>query len=131
MTDEVALLAANSAYYEAFLARDNEAMAALWAREGVSCVHPGWPPLIGRRAVLSSYADIFLNPLQQPVTRAQETVLLGENEGRVLCIETVGAAALAATNWFRRVEGRWLLLHHQASPLAVTVREQPSRGAMH
>ena len=29
MTDETALLAANSAYYQAFLARDNEAMAAL------------------------------------------------------------------------------------------------------
>ena len=38
MTDETALLAANSAYYQAFLARDNEAMAALWAPDGVSCV---------------------------------------------------------------------------------------------
>jgi uncharacterized protein (TIGR02246 family) len=131
MTDETALLAANSAYYQAFLARDNEAMAALWAPDGVSCVHPGWPPLIGRRAVLASYADIFRNPLQEPVARGQETVILGESEGRVLCIETVGGGALAATNWFRRFEDRWLLLHHQASPIAIPAREPPNRNAMH
>ncbi len=130
MTDENALLAANSAYYQAFLDRDSAAIAALWAQDGVSCIHPGWPPLIGRRAVLASYGDIFRNPLQEPIGRSQETVLLGEGEGRVLCIETVGGAALAATNWFRRVEGRWLLLHHQASP-AVPPREPRNRAAMH
>ncbi len=130
MTDENALLAANSAYYQAFLDRDSAARAALWAQDGVSCIHPGWPPLIGRRAVLASYGDIFRNPLQEPIGRSQETVLLGEGEGRVLCIETVGGAALAATNWFRRVEGRWLLLHHQASP-AVAPREPRNRAAMH
>jgi len=131
MTDENALLAANSAYYQAFQDRDSAAMAALWAQDGVSCIHPGWPPLIGRRSVLASYGDIFRNPLQEPIGRGQETVLLGEGEGRVLCIETVGDAALAATNWFRRVEGRWLLLHHQASPLAVAPREPKSRASMH
>ena len=78
MTDETALLAANSAYYQAFLARDNEAMAALWAPDGVSCIHPGSPPLIGRRAVLASYADIFRNPLQEPIARGQETLILGD-----------------------------------------------------
>jgi uncharacterized protein (TIGR02246 family) len=131
MTDATALLAANSAYYQAFLARDNEAMAALWAPDVVSCVHPGWPPLIGRRAVLASYADIFRNPRQEQIGRGQETVILGESEGRVLCIETIGGGALAATNWFRRIEGRWRLLHHQASPVAVAALEPPNRGAMH
>jgi hypothetical protein len=38
---------------------------------------------------------------------------------------------LAATNWFRRFEGRWLLQHHQASPIAVAAREPPNRNAMH
>jgi ketosteroid isomerase-like protein len=131
MADENALLAANSAYYQAFLARDAATMATLWAQDGVSCIHRGWPPLIGRRAVLASYGDIFSNPLQGPIGCRQETVLLGEGEGRVLCIETVGLAVLAATNWFRRVEGRWLLTHHQASPLAVAAPEPRNRAAMH
>ncbi len=131
MTEETELLAANSAYYQAFRARDAEAMAELWARDGVSCVHPGWPPLLGRRAVLASYGDIFRNPRQDSIGHSGETALLGRDEGRVLCIETVGAAALVATNWFRRVDGRWLMLHHQASPLAAAAMEPRNRGAMH
>lgn len=67
VTDEIALMAANAAYYVIFSARDNEAMAALWAPDGVSCVHPGWPPLVGRRAVLSSYGEIFRNPRQEAI----------------------------------------------------------------
>ena len=46
-------------------------------------------------------------------------------EGRVICIELIGGAAhaLAATNWFRRVRGVWRMIHHQASPIAVTACE--------
>jgi hypothetical protein len=36
----------------------------------------------------------------------------------VLCVETVGEATLVATNLFKRVEGEWRLVHHQASPIA-------------
>jgi ketosteroid isomerase-like protein len=131
MTEETALLAANAAYYEAFSARDIESMAALWAPDGVSCIHPGWPPLIGRLAVLSSYGDIFRNPRQEAIQRRNETVLLERGEGRVYCIESVGGAALVATNWFRRTEEGWLLVHHQASPLAVVAPEPRSKGTMH
>ena len=76
MTEETALLAANAAYYQAFSARDIKSMAALWAPDGVSCIHPGWPPLIGRQAVLSSYGDIFRNPRQEAIQRRNETVLV-------------------------------------------------------
>jgi hypothetical protein len=39
-----------------------------------------------------------------------------------------GAAhALAATNWFRRVRGVWRMIHHQASPIAVTTGEIVSK----
>ncbi|HYA79642.1 MAG TPA: nuclear transport factor 2 family protein [Methylocystis sp.] len=118
MSDELALLAANEAYYDAFNARDDDAMAALWAQENVSCVHPGWPPLFGRRAVLSSYEEIFHNPRQQKIVHSSAQSVIDGECGRVICLETVGDAALVATNWHRLVEGRWLLVHHQASPLA-------------
>jgi hypothetical protein len=120
--DETALLAANGAYYRAFAARDLAAMEAIWADEAVSCVHPGWPALIGRAPVLGSYRDIFRNPSQDAVTaRDHRTVICGE-EGRVLCVEEVGGALLLATNWFRLVGGEWRLLHHQASPLVAAPR---------
>ena len=35
----------------------------------------------------------------------------------VLGVEEVGGALLVATNWFRRIDDDWRLLHHQASPL--------------
>jgi hypothetical protein len=47
------------------------------------------------------------------------------DEGRVICIELIGgtAHALAATNWFRRVRDVWRMIHHQASPIAMTASE--------
>lgn len=131
MPNELELLAANKAYYDAFNAHDEAAMAALWAQDRVSCIHPGWPSLIGRRAVLTSYVQIFRNPRQEPIGRRQETALLGDGEGRVICIETVGDAALVATNWFRLFEGKWLLVHHQASPLAAVEAPALERRVTH
>ncbi|HMK90285.1 MAG TPA: nuclear transport factor 2 family protein [Methylocystis sp.] len=131
MANELALLAANAAYYDAFNARDDAAMAELWAHEQVSCVHPGWPSLVGRRAVLASFSQIFRNPRQQPIERQQESVIGGADEGRVICIERLGDAALVATNWFRLIGDKWLLLHHQASPLAIEAAPAAGRESMH
>jgi hypothetical protein len=117
--DENALLAANQAYYRAFAARDLSAMEAIWAPDGASCVHPGWPALIGRAPVLASYRDIFRNPTQEGVTAREERTLIDGGDGRVFCVEEVGGGLLLATNWFRAVDREWRLLHHQASPLAV------------
>ncbi|WP_246207033.1 nuclear transport factor 2 family protein [Methylocystis heyeri] len=132
MTDDKdQILAANKAYYDAFCARSNEAMSSIWAQEDVSCIHPGWPVLIGRRAVLSSYGDIFRNPMQEPLRHGDETVVAAGEEARVFCVESVGGSSLVATNCFRRIEGRWLMIHHQASPLATAAPEAPPRKTMH
>lgn len=116
--DEESLLAANTAYYRAFAARDLPAMEAIWAEEGVSCVHPGWPALIGRAPIIGSFRDIFRNPSQEAVTAREEKVVIEGYDGRVFCVEEVGGGLLLATNWFREIDGKWRLLHHQASPLA-------------
>jgi hypothetical protein len=125
MSDETSLLAANAAYYRAFISGDVDAMAQIWGHDDISCIHPGWPPLIGREPVLASYRDILRNPLQEPIVRRNERALLSGTDGRVVCVEVVGGAALVATNWFRLVEGAWRLVHHQASPLAVASAEPP------
>lgn len=116
--DETGLRVANAAYYRAFATRDLPAMEAVWATDDISCVHPGWPPLLGNAAIIGSYRDIFRNPAQPDVTVRDEKVLLSEHDGRVFCIESTGGALLAATNWFRLISGKWRLLHHQAGPLA-------------
>lgn len=129
--DDSALIAANAAYYHAFAARDIAAMNELWALDGVSCVHPGWPALIGRTAVLGSYRDIFRNPTQERVTARDEKTLVEGDDGRVFCVEEVGGGLLLAANWFRLIDGAWRLLHHQASPLAPAPSARDPKPSFH
>lgn len=126
--DEDSLLATNAAYYRAFAARDLPAMEAIWAEAGVTCVHPGWPALIGRGPVVASYRDIFINPSQEAVTSREERTLIAGDDGRVFCVEKVGGGLLLATNWFRAVDGKWRLLHHQATPLAPPAQKDVKRS---
>jgi len=108
-------------------------MSEIWADDDVSCVHPGWPVLIGRQRVLQSYRDILGNPMREPIAHQCEQVLRSGVEARVLCVEIVGELALAATNWFRRINGAWRMIHHQASPIAARVQQdggQPPTGRL-
>lgn len=132
MNDEEDLLAANAAYYEAFRTAKFAEMCRIWAEDGVSCVHPGWPALVGRDAVIESYRKILANPNPEWIDPHDAHVLVSGDEGRVLCIEIVaGTLALAATNWFRRVGGRWRMVHHHASPIAAAmVEETAPRGRL-
>ena len=131
MSDTDAILAANAAYYRAFSTGDVAAMDQIWADDGVSCVHPGWTPLIGRAAVVDSYRNILTSPNRVRIAHREDTAILTGDEGRVVCIEIVeGTALLAATNFFRHIGGAWRMVHHQASPIAVAVEESepPPRG---
>jgi len=127
MTDEAAILAANAAYYRAFATADFAAMSRIWADDNASCIHPGWPVLIGRQAILESYREILRNPNQERIEPRNETVMVSGDEARVFCVEFVGGTALATTNLFKRVAGVWRMTHHQASPIAALVEEPISR----
>ncbi|MEZ5891413.1 MAG: nuclear transport factor 2 family protein [Xanthobacteraceae bacterium] len=126
MTDERAILAANAAYYHAFATGDFAEMGRIWAEDdGVTCIHPGWPALVGRQVVLESYRNILRNPDRERLEHSDETAIVSGDEGRVVCVEIVSGAgvALAATNLFRRVDSEWRMIHHQASPIAAMVAE--------
>jgi ketosteroid isomerase-like protein len=123
MSEENAILAANAAYYRAFATGDFDEMSRVWAEDGISCIHPGWPALIGREAVIGSYREIMRNPGQERVEHRNDHAIVTGGDGRVLCVEFVGGLALAATNWFSRIDGTWRMIHHQASPIATLVAE--------
>jgi ketosteroid isomerase-like protein len=123
MSEQDAVLAANAAYYHAFATGDFAAMSQVWADDNVSCIHPGWPALIGRQAVLESYRRIFNSPNQDRIEPRNETVMIDGSAARVLCVEFVGGTALATTNLFQRVGSAWRMTHHQASPIAALVEE--------
>jgi ketosteroid isomerase-like protein len=127
MSDDDDILAANAAYYRAFTDGDFAAMSRIWGNDNVSCIHPGWPVIIGRQEILESYREILRNPDQERIDPRNETVLAAGDEARVICVEFVGGAALAATNLFRRTGGVWRMTHHQASPIAALVEEAMSQ----
>ena len=119
MSQHAAVLFANDAFYLAFTNRDAAAMEAIWSdHPSVSCIHPGWQAVVGRRDVLDSWRAILggSNPPQVRPLGARAT-LVGE-VAVVVCYEELESAErlLVATNVFAREDGTWKLLHHQAGP---------------
>ena len=119
--------AANAAMYAAFESADVDAMEALWDDldpEAVVCVHPGWPMLRGRSAVLRSwsavmagtdYIQFFLTDVRVAVLGDTAVVTCTEN---VLTSADVGQnAAVVATNVLVRRPGGWRVQVHHGSPV--------------
>ena len=128
MTDQPeteAVKRANLAFYRAFESLDADEMEKVWAEDdAVKCVHPGWPMLQGRDAVMQSWARIFDNTtvMQFAITSVDPTV-----EGAwawVTCTENLTSVVdgrvaefkVQTTNVFRKRGGRWLMVHHHGSP---------------
>src|SRR4029077_9010911 len=89
MGEDDAILEANAAYYRAFVTGNFAAMSRIWADEQVSCVHPGWPLLVGRKAVLESWRRILGNPTVGRIEFHDATAMVAGAEGRVLCVEVI------------------------------------------
>jgi hypothetical protein len=124
MTEKSALIVANAAFYAAFASGDVAGMDRLWADDDtISCIHPGWPAIVGRATVIGSWRDILKNPERPEIVCAEPQAIVDGDSGRVLCIEIVNGTALAATNHFRRISGTWRLVHHQSSPIAQIVEQ--------
>ena len=118
------------AFYQAFEARDVDAMMAAWAEdEDIVCVHPGGPRLVGYDAVRAGWEQLF----------ASDTKLSFKLD-EIVVIETVGLAlqsaiehvsvgeepkprgAAIATNVFLRTPSGWrLVVHHASAAPAVAV----------
>jgi ketosteroid isomerase-like protein len=118
MTDSDAVLAANLEFYRAFTARDFAAMEALWARQApVACIHPGWPALCDRDAVMESWHGILANPEAPRIACYDEQVLLFGDTALVICEEELDGGTLIASNLFVREDAAWRIAHHQAGQL--------------
>lgn len=117
--DEV-VLAVNRRYYDAFEARDLDAMSDLWERsDRALCTHPGWATLEGWGAVAASFFALFQNgsQLQFVITRERVTVIgdaawvsLDEN-----LLGDQGGVTVAAVNLFARRAGGWRMVGHHGS----------------
>jgi ketosteroid isomerase-like protein len=121
--DEAAVREANRAFYDAFEARDIDAMSEVWEHsDRVVCTHPGWRTLRGWGAVSGSWFALFggPNPLQFILT--DEVVAVDGDAAWVTVDENlIGpeiGGTVAALNVFHRAGGRWRLVAHHGSPVA-------------
>ncbi len=118
MTDTDAVLSQNLEFYRAFSTRDLGAMERLWARDApVSCIHPGWMPLVGREEVMASWEAILTGPAPPTVLCYDERATLYGQAAMVVCEEQIETVSLAATNLFVMENGLWRLVHHQAGQI--------------
>lgn len=107
---------ANEAFYLAFEGRDMDAMAHLWSEaHEITCLHPGWPLLAGRTAVLDSWQAILTNPQQGPVSvYGARAFAWGGETMAVCCYERAGDTVMVATNVFVHEDERLRMVAHQA-----------------
>ena len=126
------------AFYQAFEAKDADAMMAAWAEdEDIVCVHPGGPRLVGYEAVRNGWEQLF----------AGETKLSFRLD-EIVVIETVGLAmqsavehvtvgndpkargAAIATNVYLRTPLGWRIVVHHASAAPAAAVMAPT-GPLH
>ncbi|MCA9678197.1 MAG: nuclear transport factor 2 family protein [Kofleriaceae bacterium] len=112
------ILAANQAFYDAFVHEDADAMDALWARRApVACVHPGWSALLGRDQVMASWRAIMAGGAP-PIRASRPRVHQVGDVAYVVCDERIDDGRLVATNVFVREDNAWRLIHHHASEVS-------------
>ncbi|MFG3430095.1 nuclear transport factor 2 family protein [Streptomyces californicus] len=127
--------AANTAFYEALERGDLDGLTDSWLpgeELTVSCVHPGWPVLTGRRDVLRSYALIMANTDYIQFFLTDVNVTMTGETALVTCTENIlsGGPAedgdalgplvgrlVVATNVFRHTADGWKLWSHHGSPV--------------
>lgn len=142
VTEEERVRAANTALYDAFETGDIDLMGAVWLDDEsageVVCVHPGWPPVRGRSAVLRSWSVIMANTAYIQFVLTEVDVRVVDDVAVVTCGEnmltgmpeaggeTTSAFAggrAVATNIFRRTPSGWRLWVHHASPVVAMQEE--------
>ena len=137
-----AVLLANLAFYEAFSARDADWMSDVWwGSPSVTCIHPSHAPLIGNKAVQASFKNMFTKDMLGRESRGAGTktapnVFMSPANIRALSVRGTTASLvcdeeifnkgpgysgrfvvnkLLTTNVFRKIGGKWKLVHRHAS----------------
>ena len=118
------VLEANQAFYDAFEARDIDAMSEVWEHtDRVVCTHPGW-------GTFGAGGDrgVVVHPVRQQrapaVHRDRQRPEIDGDIGWVVCDENIlggggGGGTVAALNLFaKRAGGRWRVpIAHHGSPV--------------
>jgi hypothetical protein len=119
--DARAVLAANDAFYRAFVSADALRMDLVWAgHEGDACVHPGAEVIIGPINVQNSWRRVFGSGERLSIRVSELRVDVYGTIAKVHLVENVSPGAgssvvarVACTNLFLRTDDGWrMTLHH-------------------
>jgi ketosteroid isomerase-like protein len=122
--DEAAVRAANRAFYDAFEARDLDAMSEVWEHsDRVSCTHPGWRTLRGWGAVSGSWFALFGGPSPLQFILTDDVVTVADRTAWVtvdehLITAEMGGTVTALNLFVRGDDGRWRMVAHVGSAVA-------------
>ncbi len=121
--DQAAVRAANQSFYDAFEARDLDAMSDVWEHtDRVTCTHPGWRTLHGWGAVSGSWFALFGGPSPLQFILTNDVVSVVGDAAWVTVDENLisadGGGTVAAVNLFVRTGPRWRLVAHHGSAVA-------------
>ena len=135
MTNDLSVEEANATFYRAIESNDIELMDEVWAHEAwIKCVHPGWEMISGWRRVRESWSRIFEDEQRMRISPTAVSVQVEGDFAWVTCLENItvfeetsfDSVQAAATNLFIRRDGRWLMVHHHASPIPMIVADNSS-----
>jgi len=139
LEDEGKVLQANAALYDAFSKKDLKQMEALWLQAPyVECIHPLEKRNSGHSAVIQSWKRLFEAATARKSTISAEDVRVTVRGATaiVACSErvkskgmTLPTRSMMATNIFRKVGERWLLIHRHVSPIATNMRQADGAGS--
>ena len=115
--DPATVLAANAAFYAAFAAGDVASLEECWSRRtAVAVIHPGWPAVFGRDAVIESFRGILEDGTSPDIECGEAAAYVSGASAFVICTEHLDGGDLVATNLFVLEGDAWKMVHHQAGP---------------
>ncbi|MFT4727640.1 MAG: hypothetical protein ACI9UN_002138 [Granulosicoccus sp.] len=113
---------AEAAFYRSIERADLQGLDAVWSlEENIVCIHPGATRIEGRKAVMDSFADLFIDA---PILNFKivDTLHTGTDELAVHLvreeIELDGqvVSIMVSTNIYQWESGGWRMMLHHASP---------------
>ena len=119
-------------FYRAFRGCDLAAMSRVWADKGVVCVHPGSDVLIGRDAVMQSWAKILTNAAVPTITVNVLSKTVQDGMAVHLVEEYISpggsrksaASVVIATNIYQRGDYGWRIIeHHGTAPFTRKIKK--------
>ena len=134
MNDREAVVAANSAFYEAFESLDIERMQAVWLQDPrIVCIHPGWRKLLGWGPVMMSWERIFEGAFEMKFDLGEMDVIISGDLAVVILEENltqrgydgISRSQVLTTNVFERSGDRWLMILHHGSPVIQPENDEP------